>query len=304
MAISKRRSAIVRFWADKGMGNKEISDKLGLSESSVRRYLRNSNENKSPKVLLFDIETSTLNVKTFYIGSRVSIQHYKIMDDWFMLGYAAKMLDDKDVMSEIVTPEEAIARDDRRIVEGIWKLINDADVVIAHNAKRFDVRKINWRFAMHNLPKPQDFQIVDTLIQTQKHFASSSHKLDFLASEFSLRKKEHTEFALWVDCEHGDPKALAYMNHYNESDIWALQDLYLKIRPWVSSHPNLGLFIDDNDPMCPYCMSKDLVEDGEYKTSVSSFQCYRCQECGATPRGRTSSVSKEKRVGLLISTAR
>jgi len=125
-------------------------------------------------------------------------------------------------------------------------------------------------------------------------------------SIFSLRMKEDTDYQLWIDCEGGKTKALKYMLYYCESDVGALEDLYLKLRPFMTSHPNLALYVDDEDPMCPYCLSKEIIEEGEYTTNISVFPAYRClnPKCGATPRGRKSKVSKEKRKRLLISTVR
>ena len=104
-----------------------------------------------------------------------------------------------------------------------------------------------------------------------------------------------------MDC---DEESLAYMVHYCESDVKALVDLYEKLRPYMTSHPNVSLYIDDDDPRCPHCGSTKVVKDGTYTTNVSVFVAYRCLDCGATPRGRKSIVSKEKREGLLVSTVR
>jgi hypothetical protein len=221
-----------------------------------------------------------------------------------MLSWSGKWLGDDRIISDCVTPKEAIGRDDSRIVKSIWDIVNEADVLIAHNLVRFDMRKITARFIQHGLPKPRAYRTIDTLKQAQKHFAFSSHKLDYLNKIFSLRMKEDTDFQLWIDCENGEKEALAYMLHYNESDINALEDLYLKLRPYMTSHPNLGVYVDDTSPMCPHCQSTDLVRDGIYTTNVSVFPAYRCLNCGATPRGRTSTLDIEKRKELLISTAR
>lgn len=301
--ISSRKSSAVRYWAEQGLTNEEIGEKLSLKQSSVRRYLRHARERKSPKVLLFDIETAPVHVRVWGLFKQ-KIEHYKIIDDWFVLGWAGKWLDEEEVMSDIVTPMEARERDDGRIIKSLWKVIDEADLLVAHNLERFDLRRVMARFIEHGLHKPRPFRVLDTLKQAQKHFAFSSHKLDHLTRIFSLRMKEDTEFQLWIDCEEGDKKALAYMQHYNESDIWALQDLYLKLRPYMTSHPNLSLFVDDENPRCPHCLSEELIEDGSYTTDVSVFPAYRCLKCGATPRGRKSKLSKEKRSGLLVSTAR
>jgi len=313
MPVSRKRSAVVRALKAEGSTNKEIETELGLSAASVRRYLRDSKELKSPKILLIDIETAPAHGR-FWQPFKTTIQHFQVTKPWFIICWAAKWFGEVDVISDCVTPQEALMRSDARISKSIWGLVNEADVLIAHNLVRFDKRKLFARFIQNGLPKPRDSRVIDTLTQAQKHFAFLYHKLDYLNKIFSLRMKDETDYQLWVDCEGGNEdepltlhehqEALNYMMKYNKSDILALEDLYVQLRPWMTSHPNLGLYVDDNDPMCPHCLSKDLEEDGEYRTDVSVFPAYRCNSCGALPRGRKSKVSVEKRKGLLISTAR
>ena len=303
MAISKKKSAVVRALKDEGLTRNEIEKKLGLSASSVRRYLRDSKQLKHPKILLIDIETAPAHGR-FWQPFKTTIQHYQVTKPWFMICWASMWLGQDNVISDCVTPKEAINRDDKRVSESVWGLINEADVLIAHNLVKFDRRKLYARFIQNKLPKPKDARLIDTLTQAQKQFAFLYHKLDYLNSIFSLRMKEDTDYQLWIDCEAGETEALAYMLHYCESDIKALEDLYITLRPWMTSHPNLGLYVDDDNPMCPHCMSTKIIEDGVYTTNVSMFVAYRCLKCGATPRGRKTLVSKEKRDGLLISTTR
>lgn len=301
--ISSKRSAVVRAFKNEGLTNPEIEERLGLSASSVRRYLRDSQQLKSPKILLIDIETAPAHGR-FWQPFKTTIQHFQVTKPWFIICWAAKWFGESEIISDCVSPNEARMRHDKRISKSIWGIVNEADVLIAHNLVRFDKRKLFARFIQNGLPKPRDSRMIDTLTQAQKHFAFLYHKLDYLNKIFSLRMKDETDYQLWIDCEAGDQEALDYMLKYNESDILALEDLYVQLRPWMTSHPNLGLYVDDSDPMCPHCMSKDLEEDGEYRTDVSVFQAYRCNACGALPRGRKSKVSLEKRQGLLISTAR
>ena len=258
--------------------------------------------NEHGKILLIDIETAYAHGR-FWHPFKPVILHDNITKPWFIICWAAKWLNYDGVMSDCVTSNEAIERDDFRICESIWELINDASVMVAHNLNKFDKRKLYARFAQNKLPKPRDTRVVDTLTQAQKHFAFLFHKLDYLNSIFSLRMKDKTDNQLWIDCEEGVQEGLDYMLEYNRSDIYALEDLYLEIRPWMTSHPNLAIFVDEAVEMCPHCESH-VEKDGYYTTDVSKFQQYRCVGCGAVPRGRKNLLSKEKRDSLLISTAR
>ena len=328
--ISRKRSAVVRALKTEGLTIDEIREKVRkkdgskMARSSIRRYLRDSKELKNPKVLLLDIETSPVWTRVWGLyKQRIPFQN--VLRDWFMLCWSAKCLGSDELIADSVTRVEALRRDDSRISHSIWKILNEVDVVIGHNLSRFDLRKIMARFIEHGLPKPSPYRTIDTLIQSRKSFAFSAHNLDYLNSIFSLRMKKETDYQLWKDCEgwkvktqfFGDdiypfepiPKeiqeeALEYMLHYCKSDVKALEDLYIRLRPYITSFPNLGLYIDDEEPMCPYCMSRDLMEEGFYTTQVSKFQSYRCLRCGALSRGRKSLLTKEKRDSLIVSAAR
>ena len=98
-----------------------------------------------PKILLFDIETSLYH----FVGwgtYKQFIQHYQITKHQYIISWAAKWLYDDNVQSDVVTPEESKNRDDGRILKSIWKLLDEADIVIGHNGDRFDLRKLRWRF--------------------------------------------------------------------------------------------------------------------------------------------------------------
>lgn len=134
-------------------------------------------------------------------------------------------------MSNVLTPEEVIKEDDSRIVKNLWKLLDEADIVIAHNGKRFDIPKINSRFILNGCPPPSFYKQIDTKEVASRNFGFSSNKLDALAGYFNIRHKDDTDFDLWVRCLKGDKKALQYMEKYNIGDIEILEKVYLKLRP-------------------------------------------------------------------------
>lgn len=237
-----------------------------------------------PKILLFDIETSLMEVYVWGLYKQF-IPHTNIIKDengndktWYMISWAAKWLFDKKVMGDCVTPEESVKRDDSRILMSIWDLLNEADIVIAHNGDSFDIRKLNARFLEHEIPAPLPYKSIDTLKVARREFALVSYKQDYLTKHFKLNNKLKTEFQLWVDCMHGDEDALKKMAKYNKHDVIGLEEVYLKMRPYMKNHPNIGVLKEED--VCTVCGSKHLEEtDAIYLTSASKFLVYRCNSC-------------------------
>ena len=150
----------------------------------------------------------------------------------------------------------------------------------------------------------KEYQQIDTKIVAAKQFGFSSNKLDALAGYFGLECKLDTDFELWSKCMDGDTESLKYMEKYNRYDVELLEEVYLRLRPWIKAHPNVGLYMETDKPVCPNCGSEDIVDDGHYYyTSTGKYSTMRCS-CGAISRRRFTEVPKEKRKKLVVSTAR
>ena len=241
-----------------------------------------------PKILLMDIETSLYH----FVGwgtYKQYIDHYRITEHQFILSWAAKWLIDDDVFSDVVTSKEAKKRDDKRICQSIRDILNEADIVIGHNVDRFDLRKLNWRFITHGIAPPSPYKIIDTLKFARKEFFAPSYKQDFLTKYFNKQEKIKTDFQWWIDCEAGDVAALKKMEEYNKQDIRGLEDVYLKIRPYIKNHPNIAVMMDDD--VCTHCGSDNIVEtEHEYHTGSYSYPVYHCNNC------RTSNIRGSKHI--------
>ena len=229
---------------------KSVSRKLEVL--NIKKPLANYSNVDLPKILILDIETTPMGVWTWSLGKQY-VGHHAIMKDkngkmmdWNLLSWSAKWLYDDKVLSDVLTPREARARNDKRIMKSVWKLLNEADIVIAHNGDRFDLRKINARFIANHIKAPLPFKTIDTLKQARKEFAFSSHKQDFITKFLKLEEKLDTDFQLWIDCMSGNEKALKRMEEYNRTDVVGLEDMYLRLRPYMRSHPNMAVMVDDD----------------------------------------------------------
>jgi len=286
-------------------GETDTCLKYNINIETLHRYIRERRfrETKQPKVLLLDTETAPLKVYSFEIR-KTFIPHEAIIDDSFLICWSAKYLFDSNMMSDVLTSEEAKDKDDSRIIKSIWKLMETADVIIAHNAKRFDLPYLNYRFVMNGLNPPSPYQTIDTLDKSKKHFRFTSNRLDYLGMLIRNKGKIKTDLSLWRGCLNGDQTSLDNMVAYNKEDVALLEDVYVFIRPFIHSHPNMAIYQESKEPSCPTCGSVDITECGHYTTMVNRYLAFRCNSCGAICRSRMPDIDPDVKKAVMRSTAR
>jgi len=270
----------------------------------VKELLRNVVVNDSkPKILVFDIETSPLKAHVYQKSVwRSNVTANQVISEWFMLSWSARFLGSTETHSDVLTSEEAIGENDKRIVKSLWHLLDEADIVITHNGDHFDVPNMNTRFVFHDMKPTSPYQSIDTLRIVKKQFGFTHNGLDAIAKVFGFDAKMQTNFQLWVECTSGNEKALKYMEEYNIHDVELLELVYLKLRPWIKGHPNIGLFLEEDIPICPNCGGKELTHtDKYYYTSVAKYETLRCGDCGAIARMRVNEYPKDLRKQLVVS---
>lgn len=292
------------YLLDMGKGN--LSKRFKCSQDTIveaRRMVKynSSTVSSKPKVLIFDVETAPMQA---YVWGRwkQNISLDATISEWFMICWSAKWLYSNEIISDVLTSEEAINEDDSRIVKHLWELIDEADVICAYNGRHADVKWMNSRFIIHNLKPPKPYFLIDPCYTAKQSFGFSSNKLDALAGYFGIPHKMETNFKLWKDCLAGDSVALNYMSTYCSQDIKILEEVYLKLRPWIKGHPNMGNLESTDEHTCSFCSSKNIepIKNKYYYTSIGKYQLYRCADCGGVSRGR---VNLNKNIKV-INTAR
>lgn len=254
--------------------------------------LRTVTQKRTAKVLVLDIETLPILGYSWGVWNQ-NIYPKQIVKDWCVLSYSAKWLGDDRVISDVLTPREAIARDDKRIVSAFWKLLNEAEVTISHNGKRFDIRKLNARFWKNGLHKPSSYKVIDTLLSARSVFGLTYNKLDYIAKFIGADEKLETDFELWRSCDLGDREALAEMKTYNEQDVFTLEEIYMDMREWIPNHPDLGIY-SNLTGVCPVCLSENYKQIGLYTSSKNNYKEYRCESCNSV--WHDTHVVKEKEI--------
>lgn len=287
-----------------GMGSRKIAKVLGISKTTCndwyREYLESGvSEVRMPRVLLLDLENAASVGLVFGRFKQNLSQDHIISEGGWLLTYAYKWLGEVEIFSNKITPEEAIECNDSRLCTDLWELIEQADVVIAHNSYGHDIPLFKARVIINGLPPIRKSKVVDTLFLA-KEFKFNSKKLDSLCSALDIgRKIEHSGIILWKECQEGNQEAIDKMEEYNIGDVSLLEELYLTIAPHSTRHPNFAVHFGDTK-RCNICCSDNVKPTGNTViTNLSVFEEYVCNDCKARFKNRQSSTTKEERKNFL-----
>lgn len=248
------------------------------------------------KILFIDIETAPILGHLWSLWQN-GIGLNQVVSDWYILSFTAKWADKDEIIYFDQSREDDI-ENDRGILSELWELLNEAEVVIGHNIKKFDIKKINARFILNGFQPPSTYRMIDTLDIAKRIFGFTSNKLEYLTSKLctKYKKSKHKKFPgheLWRACLNKNQEAWIEMKDYNIFDVLSNQELYEVFMPWDNKLPNFDLYIDD-----PLDMT-DWEKNGYHYTQLGKYQRYRNKKTGQQRRGRTNLLSKEKRKTLL-----
>lgn len=254
-----------------------------------------------PKVLYLDIETAPILSYVWGLwGNDVALNQIK--EDTHLLSWAAKWQGEEEVMYM----DQRNARnleDDKKIIEKLWKLMDDADIIIGHNSRQFDIKRINSRILAHGLHPTSSFKQIDTLEIAKKYFNLTSNKLEYLANLLLTGKenkklvdRKFSGFSLWTECLSGNLAAWKEMEAYNKRDVEVLEKVHNKLSAWDTSI-NFSLYTDEEEHICQ-CGSKKHSKNGFFYTAAGKYQRYKCTKCGKESRDRKNLFTKEKRESL------
>lgn len=248
------------------------------------------------KILIFDVETAP-NLAYVWGKWKQNIGSNMMISETYLMSFAAKWLGDDNIIYE-----ENRHNDELALVTKLFALFDEADIVVAHNGNKFDIPTVQGRGLVLGLTPPSPFKKVDTLLTAKKEFRFPSNTLADLAKYFECSPKlSHAKFPgfeLWLECLKQNDAAWEEMREYNIQDILTLEEIYLKMRPWMKTHPNMGVFEEQERPVCPKCGSHHINFRGYQTTSVSKFHRFVCRDCGGWGRTRFNAMEQTQRANL------
>lgn len=232
------------------------------------------------KIALFDIEVAP---SLGWVWQKWETNVIEFDKEWYMLSFSYKWLGGKTRV--VALPDfpryKKDPEDDTEVVRKLWELFNEADILIAHNGKAFDVRKANSRFIQLGLTPPSPYKVIDTLLLARRFFKFSSNKLDDLSKDLGLGSKVETGgYSLWRDCMRGDLRAWNLMKKYNKQDTELLERVYLRLLPWSKESTT------HKSEVCTKCNSVNLIRRGYHVLTGMRYQRLQCKSCGSWTRER------------------
>lgn len=226
------------------------------------------------------------------------LSNTQMITDTCLLSWAGKYLNSSKIYSDILTPEESLDRDPKRIAQSAYNFISSCHIVIGHNWQGYDGKHLNTYFLEY--AQPVKYLTIDTLQVARQNFKFTSNKLVEINKRLGIRNKiENDGFPLWIACSNGDQKALNTMLEYNIGDIVATETLYYKIRGFIPNHPNLARYNNITTKQCPNCLGVEFKVEGEYPVGKGMYESLRCKKCGSLHRYGKNLLLKSKIESLL-----
>ena len=234
------------------------------------------------KLLMLDIETAPNKAYVWGLWDQ-NIAINQIVEPGYTLCWAAKWYGQKKMMFEAVFSKGSENQADvmktdsiqkaasLRMLKRIHELISEADAVVHYNGTRFDMPTLNWEFLEYGLDPPAPYKQIDLYYTAKKQFRLPSYKMDYVAQHLNLGAKlPHKGMDLWKGCMAGDVASWKTMEKYNKQDVKLLEKIYVEFLPWIQNHPNQGLYLKSDRPVCTNCGSTHVTSKGSRTVKTST----------------------------------
>ncbi len=257
---------------------------------------------KAQRILTLDIEVAPVTAYVWSLWDQ-NVGLNQIQSDWYLLAWAAKWLDEPASKTMYMDNRNAKnIQDDKKLVQGLADLLNQADITITQNGDAFDFKKLNARAIINGLDPIKPSQSIDILKESRRVFKFTSHRLEYITDKLNKKYKKllhnkYPGFELWKAVMAGDKKAWAEMQIYTVHDVLSTEEAYLNMQGWIKTK-NLAVYMDDNVMRCK-CGSDNLQSRGYAYKDNGKYRIYNCRECGKWPRSPVNLLSLEKRKSLM-----
>ncbi len=235
------------------------------------------------KILTLDIETSPIQAYTWDTFN-TNISNVQVIEPSriLMFGYKWNFQKKAQVITEWGSGGHS------GMVDEMWTMLDEADIIVTYNGKSFDIPHINRELILAGLTPPSPYAHVDLYRVVRSKFKFTSGKLEWIVKQLGIGEKmTHEGFDLWKKVLAGDPVAKRKMEKYCARDVGITEGLYYELLPWISAHPNVTLITGDV-AACTTCSSTNLQKRGLQRTNTFTFQRYQCNSCGSYSRERQS----------------
>ena len=224
--------------------NKGFITTINICKEALREVRLENNittnkiQNNQGKVLIYDIETSYNIGKFWRTGYNLNINPGDIIHERAIICISYKWLGEDQVYSLTWDKNQC----DKFLLEQFIPILDEADMIVAHNGDRYDLKFIKTRALKHNLKMLINYKQFDTLKVAKAKFMFNSNKLDYISKFLGAEGKISTEMKLWDDIIlRKCPKAMIEMLTYCEEDVRQLEIVYNALVSWENPKFHIGV---------------------------------------------------------------
>ena len=250
-----------------------------------------------PKIVFWDLETLP--------DPRAAYERLPSIGAWpgrtfkaelhTIICFAYKIAGDSEAKS-INSWDLGDTNDDSALVQMAYDILHDADEIVTHNGKQFDVKVLNTRLAHYGMPPIPKIPHVDTKVVAKSKLSLYSNSLADVAKFFRCDDKMHWsgKWSTWTRFAFGEDtrEDRTQMDKYAKQDVEVLEQIYLKLRPF---HGNVGVnknhWVNEDELVCPTCGSTELTKNGVRRNQTQVYQRFLCGSCGSTCRTNTKGLN-------------
>lgn len=235
-----------------------------------------------PKILLYDIEVSRAVVEGY--GNKWEFKVIKVKRPQMLMSYSYKWLGEKQVHFRHMHGYPTY----KDFVQSLADVLGSSQVRVAHNGINFDDKMANTFFITEGVEIPPPYKSIDTCRVARQKLKFPSNSLNDLGEYLGVGKKEKVTYADIEDdfmSDNPSRKSIKQMEKYNNQDVVLLENVYLKLRPLMTNHPNMAVQGDAEG--CPTCGSHNRQYRGYQFTKTGVYRSVYCKDCGGWYKERT-----------------
>lgn len=240
--------------------------------------------NTDLKILQFDIETSPALVWTYGLHDQnISIQ--SIVQDPRMIAFTAKWYGKSKIHAYSEYHQSR-----QEMLEAMHSMLDEADVVVGWNSRRFDTKWTNSEFAVEGMTPPSPYKHLDLMAETKRNMRFISNKLDYVSKRLLDDKKiDYNMLRMWEKVsdpntsEKERKREWDAMIRYAKKDTALLEPMLEKLLPWIKM-PHPARSVNEFD-CCIACGSENVIKRGKALTLSGSYERISCNDCGKWQRG-------------------
>lgn len=183
--------------------------------------------NNEGKILIYDLETSP-NLGWFWrAGYKQNIQPNQITKERAIICVSYKWLGEDQVYNLSWDKNQ----NDKFLIEQFVEVLNEADLIVAHNGDNFDIKWLKTRALFHRIPTLPNYKQFDTLKVAKSKLYLNSNRLDYISKFLGFEGKIQTTPDLWNKVVmQNDRSAMKDMLDYCDEDVRQLEKVYHELK--------------------------------------------------------------------------